>query len=101
MTNHTGSFSLNWHANHRRAILAYLANLPVLDGRVLRCHYSENKDSTTIALEMGLSKKHVERILTRAQGFSISLKASDGISAYFPVCTRSPIGVSLRSSESS
>ena len=76
MANNTAFLSLNEHASYRRAVVEYFANLPILDGRVLQCHYSEKKDPTTIALEMGLSKNHVARILSRAEDFSAILKAS-------------------------
>lgn len=69
MTYQTTNTLLNAEASWRQDLKRYLANLPILDRRVLDCRYAENKCSTSIAIEMAISRLHVERILTRAQAF--------------------------------
>lgn len=72
MTDQTTTTLLNAKAFGRQDLKRYLVNLPILHRRVLDCHYAENKCATSIGVEMGLSRLHVERIPARAQAFATS-----------------------------
>lgn len=88
----TATTLLNAEASRRQALKRYLVDLPILDRRVLDCHYRENRCATSIAIEMGISQLHVERILTRAQAF-VALRSTgspDG-TAFVPPRSQSPI----------
>jgi len=61
---------LNEAALHGVALKRYLRNLPILDQRVLDDWYGRKKDARLIALEMGISQTHVERIMVRARAFA-------------------------------
>lgn len=87
MTDRITTTLLNAEAFVRQDLKRYLANLPILDRRVLDCHYAENKSATSIAVEMRLSRPHVERILARAQAFAAPRSC---ISPVDPACTPSP-----------
>jgi len=92
MANSTAPLSFNQHVTQRHAIQEYLVNLPILDRRVLQLRLSERKDPAQIALQMRISKVHVERILARAQDFTNGLRSDQKILASFPVWTASPTG---------
>jgi hypothetical protein len=80
MASYTTSL-LNAEASYRQNLKQYLANLPILDRRVLDCRYAENKCSPSIAREMGISPLHVERILTRARVFVAPMLADAAVNS--------------------
>ncbi len=94
MENHALPLSLNRHATHLKAMGCYLADLPILDQRVLQQHYGERKAPSAIAIDMTISTNHVERILTRAANFTVSLGTGKQMLRVFPVRTQSPIAFS-------
>jgi DNA-directed RNA polymerase specialized sigma subunit len=59
----------------RHALREYLADLPILDNRVLQLRFSEKEDPAKIAAQMHISEVHVERILNRARHFTNALRA--------------------------
>jgi hypothetical protein len=70
----------------------YLADLPILDRRVLDRHYAENKSATSIAVEMGLSRLHVERILARARAFAAPWSCTSAVDpSWMPAQSRLPL----------
>ena len=91
MTACTAFSSSNQIALSRSLIQTYLAELPVLDRRVLYHRYSEKKDAATISHEMEISQRHVERILARARDFGAYSATAQSAPAPFPVWTRSPL----------
>jgi DNA-directed RNA polymerase specialized sigma subunit len=87
-------FSLNKKVKQRDAIRYYLADLPLLDRRVLYDRHAKRKTSQEISEELRISRVHVEHILSRAQAFVTECKTAQGtLLSPFPVQTRSPISL--------
>lgn len=83
---------LNGEASRRQGLKRYLADLPILDRQVLDSRYGQNKCAASIAIEMGISQLHVERILTRAQAF-VALRSTESPAGtgFVPARSQSPI----------
>ncbi len=85
------NISSNPHAADRDAAREYLAELPILDRRVLTSRYADRKEPAIIALELRVTKTHVERILARARDFRAGVIPVPGHDRLPSLWNRSPI----------
>ncbi|HVW07811.1 MAG TPA: hypothetical protein VHC90_04475 [Bryobacteraceae bacterium] len=61
------------HASHRQAICDYLADLPLLDRRVLFHVYAKKEGVRKIATDLRITSTHVEHIVRRTEDFRRNL----------------------------
>jgi DNA-directed RNA polymerase specialized sigma subunit len=86
--------SFDRKVQEREAIRYYLADLPVLDRKVLYLRFAEKKNVRDISYELSISPLHAERILARAEAFvKVRQTTQPTAPSAWPVSTGSPLPV--------